>query len=233
MIGYNLIKQPIRWTSKRGNSHFEKTLGIISFFLAGLVLVLAITNISSSNTLPPADADDSATPEELLAARLKKTAKPNHAAQIPADQWELPVDTANPGHLGNGLSLDPAAQLKRNQELDTELGRLSARLKENPYDAITYAQRGSIYAEKKSWDQAESDFRTALIYNNTLAKAAFDLAEMEFQQKKYDSARPGFDALKQDPNLGDLATYKVFLCDMLGGHEGVADRGIGRVQPGR
>ena len=49
-------------------------------------------------------------------------------------------------------------------------------------------------------------------------------AQIKFMQKKYDEARPGFTALTQDPNIGDLAAYKVFLCDLLAGHEDAASR---------
>ena len=50
----------------------------------------------------------------------------------------------------------------------------------------------------------------------------FNLAEIEFRQKEYDAARPGFATLTQDSTMGDLAAYKVFLCDLFGGHEHVA-----------
>ena len=48
------------------------------------------------------------------------------------------------------------------------------------------------------------------------------MSEVAFLQKKYDEARPGFITMEQDPNLGDLATYKVFLCDLFGGHSETA-----------
>jgi hypothetical protein len=41
-------------------------------------------------------------------------------------------------------------------------------------------------------------------------------------QKQYDVARPGFVLLEKDPDMGDFASYKVFLCDLFGGHEAAA-----------
>jgi hypothetical protein len=43
-------------------------------------------------------------------------------------------------------------------------------------------------------------------------------------QKQYDVARPGFVALENDPDMGDFASYKVFLCDLFGGHPDVAKK---------
>jgi hypothetical protein len=43
-------------------------------------------------------------------------------------------------------------------------------------------------------------------------------------QKQYDAARPGFVALESDPDMGDFASYKVFLCDLFGGHEAAAKK---------
>jgi hypothetical protein len=41
-------------------------------------------------------------------------------------------------------------------------------------------------------------------------------------QKAYDDAHSGFISLEKDPEWGDLAAYKVFLCDLFGGHEDLA-----------
>ena len=120
---------------------------------------------------------------------------------------------------------DPNAELKLAQELDAKLEKLNATLKAHPNDAQSYADRGNVYAAKKSWQLAEKDYQTALKLDNKIAKAAFNLAEMEFVQKKYDSARPGFLALENDPHLGDLASYKVFLCDLYGGPRGRGRQG--------
>jgi hypothetical protein len=35
---------------------------------------------------------------------------------------------------------------------------------------------------------------------------------------------PAFVALEKDPDMGDFASYKVFLCDLFGGHEDAASK---------
>jgi hypothetical protein len=58
--------------------------------------------------------------------------------------------------------------------------------------------------------------------NSNYTIAHFNLNEIVFMQKKYEDARPGFVSLEKDIIWGDLATYKVFLCDLFGGHEEAA-----------
>ena len=49
-------------------------------------------------------------------------------------------------------------------------------------------------------------------------------------QEQYDAARAGFAALEKDPivktqpDMGDFAAYKVFLCDLFGGHQAQAKK---------
>ncbi len=120
--------------------------------------------------------------------------------------------------------MGPGGSAQEEKELNAELDTLNSHLKQNPNDPVAYGDRGNVYAAKKSWDLAENDYRSALQINGNLAKAAFNLAEMEFAQKKYDRARPGFEGLKSDPYLGDLAAYKAFLCNLLSGNNTVADK---------
>ena len=197
-----LLKTRTPFTSRRSENYVKRRqsirlLGVLLLFPAGLSLVLGIWLGMNSESLPE-----------------------------PAGAYAAPLFPA-PGKFEDApreLKWDPAAQLKKDKELNAELAKLNSRLKENPKDPVAYGDRGNVYAAKKSWDLAENDYRSALQINGNLAKAAFNLAEMEFAQKKYDNARPGFETLKSDPNLGDLAAYKVFLCDLYGGHDAVADK---------
>ena len=88
------------------------------------------------------------------------------------------------------------------------------------YEATTL--RGVIYTQKKQWSLAQADFNTALQIkpNDDLAK--YNLAEIDFMQQHYDMARAQFVTLLTDPELTDIITYKIFLCDLFGGHEDVA-----------
>jgi Tfp pilus assembly protein PilF len=116
--------------------------------------------------------------------------------------------------------------IQRMNANDTEgaLTDLSQALKVNPNSTGAYVLRASIYCQKKLWTQAEDDFKAAARIAPTNAVLQFNLVEVKFMQKQYDVARPGFVALEKDPDMGDFASYKVFLCDLFGGHEAVAKK---------
>jgi hypothetical protein len=178
----------------------DRSAGILSLVLAALSLTLAFMINSTDTTLPETEAVN-VTPE---------------GGQFPLPS---PIE-ASEGHSAEAL----LAQLQHDHELDARLVQYDAELEADPNDLIALGDRGAVYAEKKSWELAEKDFQSALKINPKLAKAQFDLAEMQFQQKRYDTARPGFLALIYDPNLGELATYKVFLCDLYAGHDALAKK---------
>jgi Tfp pilus assembly protein PilF len=122
------------------------------------------------------------------------------------------------------LLLREAFSLLQQKRLDDALEKVNAAIQAAPKNPGGYEMRGSIYGEKKLWDQAKKDYQTVLQLDGKNAQMTFDLAELDFMQKKYDDGRPGFAGLEQDPNMGDMATYKVFLCDLFGGHEDAAAR---------
>ncbi len=93
-----------------------------------------------------------------------------------------------------------------------------------PQDADGYELRATIYLEEKLWDQAAKDYQMAIQFDGKNAQLKFNLAEIQFIQKKYAVARPGFAALEQDRDMGDIAAYKVFLCDLFGGQADAATR---------
>jgi len=116
-------------------------------------------------------------------------------------------------------------------DIDGALNDLSQAIKANPSSTGAYVLRASLYCQKKQWPQAEADFKSAqqLAPGNAVLK--FNLVEVKFMQKQYDVARPGFLALEKDPDvlkgdseMVDFAAYKVFLCDLFGGHEDQAKK---------
>ena len=109
-------------------------------------------------------------------------------------------------------------------DVDGALNSLSQALKLNPNSTGAYVLRASIYCQKKQWPQAEADFQAAARIAPTNTVLKFNLVEVHFMQKQYDQARPGFVALERDPDMGDFALYKVFLCDLFGGHMDVAKK---------
>jgi Tfp pilus assembly protein PilF len=108
------------------------------------------------------------------------------------------------------------------KKLDVAREEVRTALQIDDHNVQAYVLLGSIYAQQQSWQQAQENYEAALAIDPTLPFILFDLAEVKFIQKSYDEARPGFVAMQKDKDLGDLAHYRVFLCDLLGGHEDVA-----------
>jgi tetratricopeptide (TPR) repeat protein len=120
------------------------------------------------------------------------------------------------------LALQDALRLESQGRLDSALERVNSVLQVNSKNSDAYCVRGQIYSRMKRWDLAQADIEAILQIDDKNSVAKFNLVELKFMQKAYNDARPGFIAMEQDPDLGDLAAYKVFLCDLFGGHEDVA-----------
>ena len=121
--------------------------------------------------------------------------------------------------------LTESAQRLADGDYQGALSDASTALVLDPKNASAYEARGSIYIQQKLWDRAERDYISA--YKLTPDPVyKFKLGEIKFLQKAYVDARPRFAALTGDPNLGQLATYKAFLCDLLGRHDAAAARDL-------
>jgi tetratricopeptide (TPR) repeat protein len=105
---------------------------------------------------------------------------------------------------------------------DGALSDLTQAIQLKPDSAFAYLLRGSLYTQKKMFPEAEADFAAAYRIDPTNVVIKFNLSELKFMQKHYDDARAGFFPLQKDPDMGDFAIYKVFLCDLFGGHEDLA-----------
>jgi len=117
-----------------------------------------------------------------------------------------------------------AIQKMNANDIDGALNDLNQALKLNPNISDAYFLRASIYYQKKLWPQAENDFEAAARLTPSNMVLKFNVAETKFAQKQYDAAHSGFVALEKDPEMGDFASYKVFLCDLFGGHEDAAKK---------
>ena len=113
---------------------------------------------------------------------------------------------------------DPAKM----KQLDAEVAAADAIVQKNPMSVVGFLQRGNAYGNEGKWDLAKRDYQHALQIDSHCVTALFNIAELDFMQGHYDTARPGFLALIKDAEVGDLAKYNVFLCDMFGGHEQTA-----------
>jgi len=120
--------------------------------------------------------------------------------------------------------MDDSQQSLDNGALDDALVSVDSALQLDPHNASLFELRGSIYIQKKLWDRAKDDYRSALQIDPTTSSFKYKLAEIDFLQKAFAAAKPGFLALESDPALGELAKYKVFLCDLFDYEEAAARR---------
>jgi tetratricopeptide (TPR) repeat protein len=89
----------------------------------------------------------------------------------------------------------------------------------------TYNLRGAIYTKLREFDKARAAFSRAVELNSNLMEARFNLAELDFVEKKFASAEQSFLQLFEDfPNLvtsqeqratKKLIDYKIFIAVLL------------------
>jgi cytoskeletal protein RodZ len=249
-IGYPLIKKGKPYTRSGGDVYVKRKklqhLGVTLVVASGMLLVLAVwsqvgstngtepvalsTNDDGNQNLPAPDVTPRTTPG--LSSQVAPTnALATASASDRAGNSTVIVPPTPPSPVASAAPIDapttssganPALPLTKDQQLDAKLVEVNAFLKANPDSALAYGRRGDIYAAKKMWAVAERDFQTSLQIDGNSALSKFNLAQMQFAQKQYALARPGFVPLEQNSTLADIAKYKVFLCDLLGGHEDIA-----------
>jgi len=185
-----------------------------------------LPSLANQSTPPPHTSDFSVNPETEVASDASPRPAPA-AAVAPVDKTEsvspsqsTPPSVSPPDSRNDGTTLDPA-ELK---QLDAEVEDAAAILKKDPSNVVAYLQRGNAYGNERRWDLARSDYQKALEIDPKSTPASFNLSELEFMQGHYDTARPGYLALVNNTEFGDLAKYRVFLCDLFGGHEQAAAR---------
>jgi tetratricopeptide (TPR) repeat protein len=172
-----------------------------AFVLAALALAPFVraqtpSGIDAPTTAPAPAPDANRTPGPDLTS-------PVEAARVKIAEAVKRMNATPPDVEGSLADLTQAIQLK-------------------PDSAFAYLLRGSLYTQKKMFTEAEADFSAADRINPGNIVIRFNLSELKFMQKQYDEARTGFFPLQKDPDMGDFAIYKVFLCDLFGGHEDVA-----------
>jgi len=116
-----------------------------------------------------------------------------------------------------------ALQAGQWQEALKELDAADQKSPLTPFDKKTiYDFKAFANIKLNHLKEAQEDYEQALRVDPGNIIAEVNLAELKFRQKEYDLARPGFAALETNPQIGDLAGYKVFLCDLFGAHEAAA-----------
>jgi len=154
----------------------------------------------------------------LILSPVGRAQQPDATTTAPA-----PSQSQNDAYVG---ILREAYQLIVQGKYDDALAKANAAIQLNPKGMPGYILRGSVYSEKKVYDKSAQDFQMALQIDPNNSTVKFNLAEIKFVQKQYAAARPEFAALMSDKenDLRDLASYKVFLCDLFGGQAGDASK---------
>jgi len=157
----------------------------------------------------------------VLAATLRAQEIP---ATSPVTGDTLPAPVVQTESDSELLRDSYQALLKGNR--DVALDKVNQVIAVAPHNKQARMIRASIYGEQEQYDKAAADYQAALDIDPKDTIAKFNLAELNFMQKKYDEARAGFDAVRPDESLGDFATFKVLLCDLLGAHEEAASKDL-------
>lgn len=186
----------------------------LSFAIAASVLFLS-SPVHAQQTAPATNAPASNAPT------LKAT---------PATTKPGTSSLTVPGEASMKLIADGVKKMNAD-DIDGALNSLSQALKLNPNSTGALVLRASIYCKKKQWPQAEDDFKAAAKLAPTNVALKFNVTEVKFMQGQYDAARAGFATLQKDPDvvktqpeMADFAAYKVFLCDLFGGHQAQAKK---------
>jgi Tfp pilus assembly protein PilF len=220
IIGYVLSRQlPLR--SKHHARASRRTAGHFLIILSPLPFALAfITQFYTSKDLV-VEPDVSTHQEYSFATNETKSAP----APLPVPAKSPPA----PDQSDIAAILRQSINFLRQNRPDEALDKANAALVADPHNWACYFVRGNVYAITKQWDLAEQDYLAAEKMNDQNSAIKYNLADIQFAQKKYALARPGFAHLANDQELGDQATYKVFLCDLFGGYEDNAAKDLANI----
>jgi len=121
-------------------------------------------------------------------------------------------------------SLDKALAFYRAGKVDETISTLSLVIQSQPKNLNALILMGAAYSQKQDWESAEKNYQAALQLDTTNDGVRYDLADLKFKQKQFEDARTAFVPLQKykDPDIADLIAYKIFVCDLVNGHDDVA-----------
>ena len=149
------------------------------------------------------------------------------SAPVATSQEELPTDAEE----RYKVTYVRAAQAFSRNDLEGALKYLDLADQAKPKQANNANLRGAIFTRKRDWNQAEASFREALQLQPDLPMAQFNLGEVLFLNNKYADAREKFQIFLNSQPSNDLGSYKLFLCDLMGGNAKQADSFVAKLQP--
>ena len=173
-----------------------------------LLLLILLSTFTVAKAQSNADVPISLPPTSPVAAAPSATGSPANASTITPAQFQA---------IQNAHALRDASELIRDGKADEALAKLNALLQSDPHNLAAYVFRGKSTRERRCWTKRRTIFKAAQLIDPKNMLVKFDVAEIKFIQKDYVGARVGFAEIQVDKSsdLGDLASYKVFLCDLL------------------
>jgi len=136
--------------------------------------------------------------------------------------YAAPEDVGSEGRYKK-FYVSAAEAFSRNQ-IDEALQLVRQAEQAKPAQANTANLLGAIYTRKRDWAGASTAFRRALQLQPALPMARFNLAEVFFLSRQYSQAKAEFEAFLREQPDNDLAQYKIFLCEILTGNHGHAEK---------
>ncbi|NDC80427.1 MAG: tetratricopeptide repeat protein [Verrucomicrobia bacterium] len=124
-----------------------------------------------------------------------------------------------------------SAQAFSRNDLDGAIKYLDEADQAKPNQANNANLRGAIYTRQRNWAKAEEAFRESLRLQPDLPMAQFNLGEVLFLNNKYAEAKERFQIFLNSQPSNDLGSYKIYLCDLLGGNQAKANEFLARLQP--
>ncbi len=200
-------------------------LGVLAVVGLGFGVYMKISKLINASAPGQAAKMEAVPPVFPVAQTAPPSASPTSAAPAPkADAPPKTMTSSLPISEKTAEVLRQYSELISTRQLDDALALLNTAIQANPDDPVLYNSRAYVYAQEQKYDLERQDFNKAVELGDKTSAVKFNLAEIDFVQKNYDAARPGFLALENDIEQGDLASYKVFLCDLLGNHPEEAKR---------
>lgn len=140
----------------------------------------------------------------------------------------LPLPSATPKLDEFGQALVSAADDFRARRFEAALTKINKAESLQPGNSDVLNFRGAILAETQQYDEAKLLYERALRLEPLSFWPKFNLAEIEFMQKKYADARKGFElALKDFPD-NELLRFKIVLTYLMEKNESAARAELGR-----
>ena len=156
-------------------------------------------------------------PKESSVSANTQTTAPSPVVEDPEEKYKV--------------SYVRSAQAFSRNDLEGALKYLDAADQAKPNQANNANLRGAIYTRQRDWVKAEAAFRDSLRLQPDMPMAQFNLGEVLFLNNKYTEARERFQIFMNSQPSNDLGSYKIYLCDLLGGNQSKAAEFLGHLQP--